>query len=77
MAEKYIKTKHGGWPEHAAAMVTASLTVGQYHMNNFSSYTIVRVAPRSQHSSAVYPAFLSEAVMKRESLEFLEPSIYV
>jgi hypothetical protein len=51
-AEKYTKIKHIGWPEHAA-MITASVSVMtsgvvrlQNHMNNFSSYTIVRVAPR-------------------------------
>ena len=52
-AEKYIKIKYRGWPEHAAAVVTASLSVMTsgvlrlpYHMNNFCSYTMVRVAPR-------------------------------
>jgi hypothetical protein len=27
-AEKYIKIKYRGWPEHAVTMVTASLTIG-------------------------------------------------
>jgi hypothetical protein len=47
-AEKYIKIKYRGWPEHAAAVVSASLSLLRlaYHMNNFSSYTMVRVAPR-------------------------------
>lgn len=52
-AKEYIKIKYRGWPEHAAAMVTATLSVMtsgvlrlQYHLNNFSSYTMVRIAPR-------------------------------
>jgi hypothetical protein len=53
-AEKYIQIKYRGWPEHAAAIVTVSLSIGHdwwdiataVSHEHFSSYTMVRIAPR-------------------------------